>query len=83
MKDLIKQFNLYGKITEQHAKDIEEILENYENRIRKETAEYEKERILKNIEKFHKKRWNANKNMVENIAFVDLIEYLECIDLKK
>ena len=30
MKNLIKKFNLYGKITEQHAKDIEEILENYD-----------------------------------------------------
>ena len=40
MKDLIKQFNLYGKITEQHAKDIEEILENYDKKVRKETAEY-------------------------------------------
>ena len=38
MKDLIKSFNLYGKITEQHAKDIEEILENYEREVKRETV---------------------------------------------
>jgi len=36
MKNLIKSFHLEGKITEQHAKDIEEILENREKEIIKE-----------------------------------------------
>lgn len=50
---IIKQFNLYGKITEQHAKDIEEILENYIEeeikKIKRETAEKEREKIKKII----------------------------------
>lgn len=35
---IIKKLNLYGLISQQHAKDIEEILENYEREVRKETA---------------------------------------------
>ena len=42
----------------------------------KQAKQEERERILKNIKKFHKQRWKASHNMVENISLIDLVEYL-------
>lgn len=71
-KELIKSFNLYGKITEQHAKDIEEILDSFIKQAKQE----KRNEILKWAKNYIERDMKIYGTDKHGIALEDLENFL-------
>ena len=67
-KELIESFNLYGKISEQHAKDIEEILDNFVLE-EKEQFEILLAEVIGDLYLEHKKEFCDYKNKTHKLGW--------------